>query len=68
VTAGAPAGIERLRFLLDGRRVAKGKRDPAHLWSAKLGKVSKGEHVLEAVAVTGGGRHVASKRRVHTCR
>jgi minor extracellular serine protease Vpr len=68
VTAGAPAGIERVHFLLDGRRVAKGKHGPVHLWSATLGKVGKGKHVLEAVAVTHGGRHVASKRRAHSCR
>jgi hypothetical protein len=66
VTADAPKGIKGLRFLLDGRKLAKGKRGPAHLWTAKLGKLHKGRHVLEAVAATRGGSAKA-RIRVHTC-
>ncbi|HZT53595.1 MAG TPA: hypothetical protein VE995_04365, partial [Gaiellaceae bacterium] len=67
VEASAPAGIERVRFLLDGRRLARGKRGPVQLWSARLGRLAKGRHVLEAVAVTRGGHTVSSRLRVHTC-
>jgi hypothetical protein len=68
VTAGAPAGIKRLRFLLDGRKVTAGARGPAHLWSGKLGKLHKGRHVLGAVVTTRGGHRATTRTRVHTCR
>jgi len=67
VSASAPAGIERVRFLLDGRRLTNGKRGPVQLWSGRLGALRKGRHVLEALAVSGGGRRVESRVRVHTC-
>jgi minor extracellular serine protease Vpr len=68
VTAGAPAGVKRVKFLVDGRRIKQTRRGPIQLWSATLGKVGKGKHVLEAVAVLHGGSTVTIRRRVHTCR
>jgi subtilisin family serine protease len=68
LTAGAPDGVKRMRFLLDGRSISKALRGPVHLWSGTLGKLSKGRHVLSAVAVTHRGRRVTARMRVRTCR
>jgi len=68
VTAGAPDGIKRLRFLLDGHRISKTVRGPVHLWNASLGKMRKGRHVLSAVAVTHRGHSLTVRLRVRTCR
>jgi minor extracellular serine protease Vpr len=68
VLAGAPAGIKQVRFMLDGRKIANGKRGQAQLWSGKLGKLRKGKHVLQAVASTHGGQSVTARLRVRTCR
>jgi hypothetical protein len=57
-----------MRFLLDGRSISKALRGPVHLWSGTLGKLSKGRHVLSAVAVTHRGRRVTARMRVRTCR
>jgi minor extracellular serine protease Vpr len=68
-SASAPGGIKSVRFLLDGRKLPKatgGGR--VHLWSGRLRLVGKGEHVLEAVAVTRGGRSVTAGIRVHSCK
>jgi hypothetical protein len=68
VTADAPDGVKRLRFLLDGRRISKAARGPVHLWSGTLGKLRQGRHVLSAVAVTHRGHSVTARMRVRTCR
>jgi hypothetical protein len=68
LTAGAPDGIERVRFLLDGRKIAKAVRGPVHLWDGTLGKLRGGRHVLSAVAVTHHGHSVTVRLRVRTCR
>jgi len=68
VEAGASDGIKRLRFLLDGRKIAKAVRGPVHLWDGTLGKLPKGRHVLSAVAVTHRGHSVIARMRVRTCR
>ncbi len=66
-SASAPGGIEQVRFLLDGHPLAKATKDPFHLWSGRLRRLSAGKHVLEAVAVTHGGRSVTARIRVHRC-
>jgi subtilisin family serine protease len=68
VTADAPKGVKRVRFLLDGHKIANGKRGPAQLWAGKLGKLRKGRHALEAVVVPRRGHGVTARLRVHTCR
>ena len=68
VTAGSPDGIRRLRFLLDGHKIAKAERGPVHLWDGTLEKLPKGRHVLSAVAVTHRGRSVTARMQVRTCR
>ena len=67
VTAGAPAGIERVQFRLDGHRIADAKRGPVQLWSGKLRKPGQGRHVLAAVATTHGGRRSVDRIRVRAC-
>jgi hypothetical protein len=68
LTAGAPDGIKRVRFLLDGRKISKAVRGPVHLWDGTLGKLSAGRHVLSAVAVSHHGHSVTVRMRVRTCR
>jgi subtilisin family serine protease len=68
LTAGAPDGIKRVRFLLDGRKISKAVRGPVHLWDGTLGKLRGGRHVLSAVAVTHRGHRVTVRMRVRTCR
>ncbi|MFL5943414.1 MAG: hypothetical protein ACJ75L_09140, partial [Gaiellaceae bacterium] len=68
VTAGAPDGVKRVRFLLDGRKASTGARGPVHLWTGTLRKLRPGRHVLSAVAVTHRGRSVTARIRVRTCR
>ena len=68
VTAGAPSGVKRVRFLRDGHKMVAGTRGPAQLWSAKLGKLRKGRHVLAAVVTSRAGGHATTRIRVHTCR
>jgi hypothetical protein len=68
VTAGAPDGVKRLRFLLDGKKIAKAVRGPVHLWDGTLGKLRKGRHVISAVAVSRRGHRVTARMRVRTCR
>jgi minor extracellular serine protease Vpr len=67
VTAGAPDGVRRLRFLLDGHKIAKAVRGPVHLWDGTLRKLPKGRHVLSAVVVTRRGHSVTARMRVRTC-
>jgi hypothetical protein len=57
-----------VRFFLDGRKVAAGKRGPVHLWSGRLKRVRKGRHVLEAVAVTRHGSGATARLHVRACR
>jgi hypothetical protein len=65
VAVSSTESISAVRFLLDGRTI-EGVRGNG-LWSATLGKVSPGKHVLQAIV--GGAKHrVASARRiVRTC-
>ncbi len=67
VTADAPGGVKSVHFLLDGRRLANGKHDAFDLWSGKLGRVKKGRHKLEVVALTKSGRSATSRIPIHTC-
>jgi hypothetical protein len=68
VSASSPRGIRRVRFFLDGRKLAAGKRGPVHLWSGRLKRVRKGRHVLEAVAVTRHGSGATARLHVRACR
>ncbi len=67
VSANAAGGVKRVRFLLDGREVAKARPAPAGLWSGMLRKVSRGRHMLEADGVTRGGRGFSGRLVVHRC-
>jgi hypothetical protein len=67
VTADAPSGVKRVRFLLDGRALANGRHGPADLWNGKLRKVSKGKHHLVVVVVARNGRTALSRIPVHRC-
>jgi minor extracellular serine protease Vpr len=68
IAAGAPDGVKRVRFLLDGRKTSSGTRGPVHLWTGTLRKLRAGRHVLSVVAVTHRGRSVTARIRVRTCR
>ncbi|MGH3009281.1 MAG: S8 family serine peptidase [Gaiellaceae bacterium] len=68
VTADAPGGVKRVRFFLDGKKLANGKHGAVDLWSGKLRKVSQGKHHLEAVVVARNGLTATSRIPVHHCR
>jgi subtilisin family serine protease len=61
VAVSSTKTVEALRFVLDGRSIRAVRKDD--LWTATLGKVSPGEHVLQAVA-SGDGRRLAAARRI----
>ncbi len=69
VAVSAPKRIARVRFLLDGHRLAKGTSggDGVYLVKGGLRKTKRGRHVLTAVAVAHGGASAASSLMVHVC-
>jgi minor extracellular serine protease Vpr len=70
VTASATTGVKGVTFLVDGRRVAAGRRKGDGLWAAtwRAGKASRGRHVLEAVVRDHRGHTAAAQLRVRACR
>ncbi|HET8528761.1 MAG TPA: S8 family serine peptidase [Gaiellaceae bacterium] len=66
VAAGAPAGVARVRFAVDGRRAAVDRRATDGLWSATV-RLPRGRHVLAATAVDRKGRSATVQRMVRTC-
>jgi subtilisin family serine protease len=69
VAASAPTRVERVHFLLDGRRLAKGKSGGAGVYLVAGGwrKAKKGRHVLTAIASVRGGASAKSTLPVHVC-
>jgi minor extracellular serine protease Vpr len=61
VEVSSTKNVAAVRFVLDGRTIRAVRENG--LWTATLGKVSPGAHVLQAVA-SGGGRRLASARRI----
>jgi hypothetical protein len=61
VEVSSTKNVAAVRFVLDGRTIRAVRENG--LWTATLGKVSPGTHVLQAVA-SGGGRRLASARRI----
>jgi hypothetical protein len=65
VAVSSTEAVTKVRFVLDGRSI-EGMRGNG-LWSAALGNVTPGKHVLQAVA-SGANRRLASARRMlRTC-
>ena len=69
VSAAAPAGVRKVRFALDGRRLADGHKEGSGLWLVRGGwrKGKKGRHSLRAVAVAKNGHVVSSTLEVRVC-
>jgi subtilisin family serine protease len=68
VAAGAPSGLRRVRFYLDGKLVATDRTDDQGIWSARLAaRVSRGRHVLLAVATDSRGRSARASHAVRSC-
>lgn len=70
VSASGPKQVEHVRFLLDGRPLAKGTSGGAGLYLVKGGwrKAKKGRHVLTAIAVVHGGASAKSSLPVNVCK
>ncbi|HZD87527.1 MAG TPA: S8 family serine peptidase [Gaiellaceae bacterium] len=70
VSAAAPAGIGKVRFLLDGHRLANARKQADGLWFLGGGwrKAKRGRHLLRAVAVAKNGRTVSSTVHVRACK
>jgi hypothetical protein len=68
VAAGGPSGLRRVRFFLDGKLVATDRTDDQGIWSARLAvRVSRGRHVLLAVATDSRGRSARASHNVRSC-
>jgi hypothetical protein len=67
VAASAPDGIASVRFRLDGRPVAAGRKDGGGVWSATWTRPRRGRHVLEAVARDRAGREATARLVVRRC-
>ena len=70
VAVSAPKRVERVRLLLDGRRLAKGVSGGAGVYLVRGGwrKAKPGRHVLTAIASVHGGASAKSTLPVHVCR
>jgi hypothetical protein len=69
VAASARTGVKSVRFLLDGRFVAKGHRVSDGIWSGKLtGRTSKGRHKLEALVTDRHGGTATDRLSLRRCR
>jgi hypothetical protein len=67
VAASSTARVARVRFSIDGRRVAVVTRRKAGLWTATVRPPSRGGHRLDAVVVDAKGRTASSRRIVRAC-
>jgi minor extracellular serine protease Vpr len=70
VAVSGPKRVQRVRFLLDGRRLAKGTAGGSGVYVVRGGwrKAKPGRHVLTAIASLHGGASVKSALPVHVCR
>jgi minor extracellular serine protease Vpr len=71
VAASSPAGVKSVRFLLDGRRIAAGRKSASPgVWQATWhsGGAKRGAHVLAAVVDDRGGHTASSRLSVRACR
>jgi minor extracellular serine protease Vpr len=69
VAASSPRRVTRVRFAIDGKRVAVATKGTAGLWSATVKRrLAPGRHRLDAVAVDASGSTASARRIVPACR
>jgi hypothetical protein len=69
VVADSTRPVRSVRFLVDGRRVARVKWQPDGLYPAdwRIGRARRGPHRLRAVVTDAAGRRFAASRTVRVC-
>jgi hypothetical protein len=69
VVARSTRPVRSVRFLVDGRRIARVKRQSDGLYPAdwRIGRARRGAHRLRAVVTDAAGRRFAASRTVRVC-
>jgi minor extracellular serine protease Vpr len=70
VAASSPTGVQGVRFVLDGRRLAEARKGNDGVWSAtwRTRGTGRGGHVLEAVVRDRAGHTASTRLTVRRCR
>jgi hypothetical protein len=66
VAAGAPAGVTRVVFAVDGRRRATVRSGAQGIWRRTV-TLARGRHTLVATAIDRAGHSASVRRIVKTC-